>query len=289
MRAGENFELAGARELDTSHTWSYFAPQSDEYICTPINGKVQLGSVNHETNNQYLVHFGEQVVTLRTLLHRYNKLSSEQVVPSAVANTYQAIEKIVGRLPLQPGYISSGYSTAQKQLVGTANYNFVNMTTIAFISNAFLGYRGATNYTFNVSSNTRMSDVRTFRALNSTAAVNSTTTVITSTSQLARAAVSVAGGGGSALTNQNTQSGMNVAFPMFTQYKFLSTNPSCGNVPGTGDPEMLSLQFALPFPSTTVTDSVILNTYMAAAPDFTLMYFVNAPTLWVYTSFPAAV
>jgi len=289
VRAGENFELAGARELDTSHKWSYFVPQSDEYICTPINGKVQLGTVSSDTSNEYLVHFGEQVVSLRTLLHRYNKLTSEQVVPSTVANTYQTIEKIVGRLPLHPGYISSGYSTANKQtLPGSYGYNYANMTTMSFISNAYLGYRGATNYTFNVSSNTPMSDVRAFRALNSTAAVNSGTTVISSTSQFAKAAVSVAGGGGSALTNQKTQSGLNVAFPMFTQYKFLSTNPSCGNVPGTGDPEMLSLQFALPYPSTTVTDSIILNTYVAAAPDFTLMYFVNTPTLWVYTSFPDA-
>nr|ULG00048.1 MAG: hypothetical protein [Locarnavirus sp.] len=289
LRAGENFELAGAREMNTAHTWSYFAPQSDEYICTPINGKVQLGTVSSDTSNEYLVHFGEQVVSLRTLLHRYNKLTSEQVVPSAVANTYQAVEKIVGRLPLHPGYTSSGYSTAKKQtLPGSYGYNYANMTTLSFISNAYLGYRGATNYTFNVSSNTPMSDVRAFRALNGLAAVNSTTSVIASTSQFAKAAVSVAGGGGSALINQRTQSGLNVAFPMFTQYKFLSTNPSCGNVPGTGDPEMLSLQFALPYPTTTVTDSVILNTYIAAAPDFTLMYFVNTPTLWVYTNFPDA-
>ncbi|APG78918.1 hypothetical protein [Beihai picorna-like virus 48] len=289
VRAGENFEFAAPDEIDSSHQASYFSPQSDEYICMPINGKVVLGNVNKSTDNQYLVHFGEQVVSLRTVLHRFNRLSCDRVAPSGTANTYQVIEKICARLPMTPGYVSTGYSTANKQATGTYGYNFCTFTALAYVANAYIGYRGGVNYTFNVANNVPVKNVVAFRAPNTQVAVNSTTTVVTSNSQLARAATSIAGSAGSALTNQLTQSGLNVMMPMFTQYKFLSTDITKGNVPGSEDPEMLSLKFDLAFPTTTISDSVLINTYVAAAPDFTLLYFINAPSIYIYGTYPAAV
>jgi hypothetical protein len=266
-----------------------FQPQSDEYVCQPINGSVTMGMVNPVTENQYLVHFGEQVVSLRSILHRYSRVTTESFSPSTVSNTFQYVEKIVARLPLTPGYISTGYSVANKQVSGTANYNYCSMTPLSWISNMFLCYRGGVNYTFNVGNSTPIKDVHVFRGYNVQAELVVDSVVIASSSQFNRAAISISGSRGSAITNQLTQSGINVMFPMFSHYKFLSTDPSKGNVPGAEDPDMLSLKMSLPYPTTTITDDIVVNTYVASAPDFSLHFFVNIPSLFVYANYPTAV
>lgn len=288
VRAGDNFEFADPTDVDTSHTMSYFVPQSEEYISKPINGKVQLGDVAHGTDKQYLVHFGEQVVSLRSVLHRMNRLECERIIPSSSANTFQQVEKIAARLPKCPGYNPNGTSVANKQGTGTYNYNFCNMTSLVYLANAFLGYRGSTNYTFNLGNNTPIKEVVTFRAQNTSAGLNTLNATITTSSQFAREGCGPSCETGASLTNQITQAGVNVAYPMFTYWKFLSTDPNKGNVPGAEDPEMLTMRFNLAFPSTTITDNVIISTYVAAGPDFSLHFFMNSPSLYVYTTYPAA-
>lgn len=288
VRAGHNFEFADPSDIDNTHQMSYFVPQSEEYISKPINGKVQLGDVSHGTKKQYLVHFGEQVVSLRSVLHRMNRLECERIIPSSSANTLQQVEKIVARQPKCPGYITSGTSVANKQATGTFNYNFCNMTALCYISNAYLGYRGSTHYTFNLGNNTPIKEIVTFRAQNTNAGLNTLNSTITTSSQFSREATGPSCETGASLTNQITQAGVNVAFPMYTYWKFLSTDSDRGNVPGPEDPEMMTMRFNLAFPSTTITDNVIISTYISAGPDYSLHYFLNVPSLYVYNTYPAA-
>lgn len=289
IRGGPNMEFANPDDIDFTHRGSYFAPQSEDYISIPINGKVTLGAVTQRTDNQYLVHFGEDIKSFRQLLHRYNKLMTDYATPSVVANTFQQVVKMVPRLPMTPGYSNLGYHTANKQGVGTTTYNFCEFTLLAYLANAYIGYRGSVNYTFNCGSNIPSKNVYIARYPGTTASFTSNSTVVTSLSQLARAACTSAGCQGAAVTNQLTQSGINVTCPMYVKEKFLPTDPFKGNTSSTVDKDYLRLQVDLPFPTTTMTDNVTVTTYVAAGADFSLHYFLNAPTLYVYNTYPAAV
>jgi hypothetical protein len=287
IKGGSNIEFANPAEIDNTHTNSYYAPQSDEYISTPVNGKVTLGSVKHDTRGQYVTHFGEDVKSFRQMLHRYNKLMTDYASPSSTPNTYQYIVKTLPRLPMTPGYCNIGYHTANKQVSGTAPYNFCEFTLLAYLANAFLAYRGSVNYSFNVDGNVAAGNMTAARykgtGANFTTVSNTTTTL----SQLARAATTVSGLKGMALTNQLTQAGLNVTCPMYVKERFLPTDPFKGNLPPSGD-ECLRLQVDLPFPSTTTSGNVLVHTYVATGPDFSLHYFLNAPTLYYYSTYPAA-
>lgn len=287
IRGGSNIEFANPAEIDNSHTNSYFAPQSDEYISIPVNGKVTLGNVNHDTKGQYVTHFGEDIKSFRQMLHRYNKLMTDYAAPSTTPNTYQYMVKTLPRLPMTPGYCNIGYHTANKQVSGTTSYNFCEFTLLAYLANAYIGYRGSVNYTFNVDGNIAAGNMTAARFAGSGANFTTTSSTATTLSQLARASTTVSGLKGMALTNQLTQAGLNVTCPMYVKEKFLPTDPFKGNQPSAGD-DILRLQVDLPFPTTTASGNVLVHTYVATGPDFSLHYFLNVPTLYYYGTYPAA-
>lgn len=287
IRGGENIEFANPDDIDNTHTNSYFAPQSDEYVSKPVNGRVTLGNVNQDIKGQYVTHFGEDIKSFRQMLHRYNKLMTDYATPSTTANTYQYVVKTLPRLPMTPGYCNIGYHTANKQATGTAAYNFCEFTLLAYLANAYIGYRGSVNYSFNVDGNVAAGNMTAARYASTGANFTTISTVTTSLSALARAATTIGGLKGMALTNQLTQSGLNVTCPMFVREKFLPTDPFKGNQAPSGD-EVIRLQVDLPFPSTTTNGNVLVHTYVATGPDFSLHYFLNAPTLYYYNTYPAA-
>lgn len=290
LRGGDNFEYAFPDEIDQSHKMSYFAPQSEEYISSPVNGKISLGNVSHGTEKQYLVYFGEQILSIRQLLHRTCKLSTEISKVSGTANTIEDTRKIVARLPMSPGYNQYGYYTANKQTTGTYNYNFVEFTPLAYLTNAYIGFRGSVHYSFNVNSNVPIYNIRTFREQHNQTILNNEADVFTTSSQFAQTTLDGAGARGLAVTNQLTQAGVNVSFPMFNNAKFLPTDPTCGNKPDlvVTDYDMLVLKADYQYP-TPANGAMVINTFVSAGPDFSLFYFLNAPTIYVYNTMPTGV
>ena len=289
IRAGDNFEYAFPEEIDPDHVLSYFGPQSEDYISAPVNGKIKLGDVSQDTKNQYLIYFGEQVVSLRQLLHRTCRLSQEISLASTTANTFQDTRKVVARLPMTPGYNQWGYYTANKQATGTYNYNFVEFTPIAYIANAYVGYRGSIHYSFNVTSSSEVKNIRTYRDQTNQVAFNNEADVFTSTGQFARANLDRAGTRGMSVTNQLTQAGVSVSFPFFNNAKFLATDPDLGNKPDKvmSDYDMLVMKADYDYP-VAANANMIVTTYVAAGPDFSLFYFLNAPSVYQYNSVPTA-
>lgn len=291
IRGGSNFEFAFPDNIDNLHKDSWFVAQSDEYQTNPVNGKVVLGQTTHSTDKQYTVYFGEQVVSMRTLLHRMCKLSQETTTSTGVANTVEIAKKVVARLPMTPGYLDVGYYSANKIYgTGTYGYNFVEFTPIAYLAPAYIGYRGSVNYSFNVTGAKAINSIKTYRNQDVLASFGTTGTVVTSTSQYARARLTSSGARGLALTNQLTQSGVNVVLPMFSNSKFLSTQANAGNAPGNygTDVDMLTIETDFPYP-TSANTSICVDTYVGAGPDFSLCFYLNVPSLYTYNSQPTAV
>jgi len=198
-------------------------------------------------------------------------------------------------MPTTPGFTSNGLSTANQIVgTGTSDYNFVQFTPLSWVSNAFLCYRGSVNRTFNIVGSTPVGAMRCYRVNDAYVAkiVNTRNDISASTnSKVSRAALYMAGSAGQALTDQRTNAGLNVQFPMFTNSIFQSTDPSfaeVGNMVDGSYYDSLGLTVDAPYPSSTAVNQ-LLNSYVAAGTDYSLHFFLNVPTVWLYNSEPTAV
>nr|ULF99925.1 MAG: hypothetical protein 2 [Marnaviridae sp.] len=295
VRAAPNMEFASPDDIDYTNTTSYFAPQSDVYSSDTMTDQFQAGGKTDTTKNEYLVHFGENILSLRQLLRRYTHLSLNAFPSPSTAGVYGVAFKRLCRMPQTPGYSPIGTENANKVIgVGTAPYNYVDFTPIAYVSNAFLATRGSLNYTFNFADNTPIKSLRAVRdsSVDSTATYGVTTVTTSTINAIARAPLTSirSGGAGQALTNQLTQSGLNVQFPMYSRFKFHSTNPlfaDQGSPVDGSNVDSLIVYAEYPYPGN-ISDSYLVNTYVGAGTDFSLHYFLNVPTLYLYPSLPTA-
>ena len=262
---------------------------------TIITDKVEVGETASTTDKQYLVHFGENILSMRQVLRRISKLSTDYWPTTGTRASYRYGYKRVLRLPPGPGFQPNAYTTANKLVgVGTYGYSYVHMTPIAWLANGFLATRGSTNYVFNVGANLPIKHARVMRLTSETAAYRFGTveTAVATNSQMARASLTYGGQCGTAMTNQLTNAGLSVQCPMFSKLKFQSTDPNYA-ILGVGTDESNVDSFQLmcdyPFPAAAVTDGYIVNTYVGAGTDFSLYFFLNVPTVYRYSALPSAV
>ncbi len=295
VRGAENLEFANPDEIDSTNTLSFFQPQSEEFNLNNVVQEVELGDVSNDVSSQYMTHFGENIKSLRQVLRRYSKHESLLLGNGGTpANSYSFWFLRFLRLPTSPGFQTGALNYANKIVgSGIAPYNFVHFTPLSFISNAFLCYRGSVNRTFNIAGSTDSGSIRCYRMNNNYPAILLNSRLdfpITSNGSLSRAATYVSGACGQALTDQRTQAGVNVQFPMFTNSIFQSTDPAftvAGNSIDGSDGDSLGVLVDLFYPSTTST-SQICNCYIAAGTDFSLHFFLNVPTVWIMSTYPTA-
>lgn len=295
-RGAENLEYACPDNVDSTNLFSFYQPQSEEYNLVNTTNNVVLGEAKSDVSSQYMTHFGENIKSLRQLLRRYSKHETLLLGNGSVpANNYSYWLCRFMRLPTSPGYQTGGLSTANKIVgTGTSSYNYVHFVPLAWVSNAFLCYRGSVNRTFNIFGSTNSGAIRCFRNSNGmpTSITNSRVdNAATTNSTISRSALVASGSVGQSLTDQRTQAGVNVQFPMFTNSIFQSTDPArtiSGSSVDGSDRDVLVVTVDEFYPSTVSTNQ-LLNSYVAAGTDFSLHFFLNAPVVWLQSSLPAAV
>jgi len=301
VRAGEDLELANPTEIDPTKSLSYYAQQSEEFTEDSEGDPFPLGPTGTPDDRQYLVHYGERILSMRQLLRRYDLHTMEIFNPSVAAGSLSTLRKKVFKMPMSPGYCDFGYGLA-KGLVTTATsypYNWCAMTLLAYLSPAFLVYRGSTNWTFNLNSQTKV--MGTFRAVRdnigatgtyASIAVDVSTVGTTSLGSSFSKVITTrpSGRAGSSLINANTQSGLNVQLPNMSPFKFCSTHTAYANFGQTKDASLLdSLIVEADWGnSVTANEAQQVYTYVAAGTDFNLHYFLNVPTFYVYSGIPLA-
>ncbi len=295
VKAGKDLEFANPTDEDHGNRFSFFTPQSAELSVEGTEDKITLAPVLSEPDKQYLVHFGENIRSMRQLLRRYEYHSIDGITPTNTVNQYSYWIKYFKRMPMSPGYCPSAYNSANKLSgPGTYPYNFCNMTMLSWFSNMYLAYRGSVNWTFNPTSQRLLSNLRAFRspAFVGSNGVLTYTGDYTTPSRIASSVYNRSPGtGGQALTNQNTQAGLNIQCPHYSIYKFQSTNPILANQGmdsdgSTYDNFIIEGEFTTP--TTLDLSTVSIHGYCAAGTDFSLLYFLNTPTVWYYSSAPTA-
>lgn len=290
VRGAENLEFANPCSVRKGY--SPWTVQADT-ITTSATSSV-LGAPSHVDDNQYLVNFGEKILSLRQLLRRMTLVGVTTPV-AASGQDFYIVQKYFNRIPPYFGYDPDGIHQA-KGVVNTGTtykFNFVNTTPLNWILPAFLGYRGSTNWSFNVDSSAPISHVRAMRLnLNSQpssavaldAFVTGTVTGTPSANAQFFYTKVNAGVAGSALTNQRTNAGLNVQCPMYTRYKFSGTSvnrATSSNNGDDGDLDMFCMEVLL---NNTAVGPKAVDTriwsYCGVGTDFNVLYFLNVPTMW---------
>lgn len=290
VRGAENLEFANPRNVDDLYTMSFYQAQCDD------GTSVSAGKVKSDPTDQYHVYFGENIRSLRQLLRRYqyHSLSAHTCLQSANQAMHRCY-RYVHRMPESPGYFSNGMNLAQTIVApsSTYGYNFCQMTYLSYFSNLYLCYRGTTNQTYNVLTSNEYIDC--FYAYRRPTFVSSNTgvaSVVTNTvNEAARIGTWNAGGSGMAITNTKTTAGLNIQFPSYNLFKFLSTDPTVGNVgslyESTADDHAV-VGFLVKTQPNTPDKQYLMQRYVAAGTDFSLVFFINTPTLFIYSTYPNA-
>jgi ribosomal protein L23 len=125
---------------DVSTTMQPYSPETEIIAAKSVNAQTNLNKV----------YFGEEIISLKTLLMRYNMHSVLTRMTSS--NT----EILNGRRCMFP-YLRGNVAGAV-DVIGTANYNFCNTVLLHWVVSAFAGWRGSIRYSlssFGSTGNTR--------------------------------------------------------------------------------------------------------------------------------------
>lgn len=291
-RAAENFELANPR---TVPNYSTFQVQADCYTESDYTTTQVIGSgVNNPMPDRYLVNFGECVRSLRQLMRR-TTLVGVNTVPTDTTDDFSVIQYRFMKIPPAYGFDPSGLHSAKGLVVTASNFpfNYTNTTPMAWILPAFVAYRGSTTWTFNVEGPTAYGHVRVWRSNQSGADSGITVTSAAKGTGSANAAFFLSncdsGAAGQSLTNQLTNAGMSVGCPNYGNHRFQSTWPRAATHPPNVDDSQFD-EFVLEVVADAVTGvadkGLRIWSYNGIGVDFGLHFFLNVPTMWIYSAVP---
>lgn len=305
VRAAENFEFANPKSFlgDSSTTPppSFFAVQSKDEVDTESQ-VVPLGDDGVMHPHRYAMHFGEQVVSLRNLLHRMSIYDTCTPFNQA-ATKFSWFGKSYSKLPPMYGYDPAGLSSVNKLLVaGTAAFNCTPTHPIIYIGMMYAGMRGGINYTANIGADLYpyVGDIRVQRITDTTSAANrrgrttSNLNTGTNSSVTSRFINNTFGSGigGAAFTNSQTNGAVSWNYPHLAGTNFLYTDPYAaisGNANDQSDQECVFMEILVKqAAANTVTDLLTITTYAGTGVDFTCLWWLCCPTLDYYTSNPVA-
>lgn len=291
MRGGSDLEFANPTSIPTQYT--YFTPQSQEIDyeepeCVTITKPKQ-------DPNRFLINFGESMVSTRQLLRRFNFYKTIKAIPGSTSSLIKFVVEH-GRFPVSLGYDPNGL---EKEAANVA-YNFCAHTPLTWMSLCYIGYRGSINYSYNVRTTTvqgtglSLDHIAVYREPGDTRSVasylnNTLLTAADNPSEAARAAMNnYYVGGGMALTNQKTQAGLQVSYPMYNLYRFMSCSPDYASL-GIGydasDEDTFKLETYYNSSSAASSSNIFVDAYVAIGADFNFIFYLNAPQCY-YTPIP---
>ncbi len=301
VRGGDDFEFANPADHigcdSTPKVPSFFALQAEDITSvTPTLYTLGMKSVPHP--ERYGQNFGEAINSLRAIVHRH-VTQDTTVIESVAVNTLSSIAKILRIMPYTPGFDpdASSYVSANKVVAasGNAPYCMNTMTHMPYVANMYLGYRGGANYVLTPGYDNHGSVVSDFRATRWTTsatdpqyrfqkpfgAVLNTTTVSTRAYQLNRNLYGTDGLAGMAITNTDTNGSLTVQLPDFKQTNFSLADPTnflMGTSADGTNKQAVLVQWLVKTNAATA-ENLTLQTQVAAAPDFTCLFWLCCPTV----------
>lgn len=284
--------IAWYSQSEVSVTSKDFKPKGDSDM--PAN------DADDEEDCLTLVTFGEQMGSIRALMHRMN-ISFATVADFGTSNqTYAYMNNLINMFPPPPG--EQSYSNAIHTSSTAVAVNFSTMTPLNWFTPCFAGRRGSINWSVNYHSVDQGNQVCIFRTPMTVA--DSTTykaagyvTAANNQNQFAFYSTQLKTNSGGFLGHTRTQQGVTVQVPFMSPYRFHDTKPSTV-IAGVGNltPYQEYDSFAIwswfcPYALVNSASGAQIPrantmTYSCGAgPDFNLFFFTGVPTIqYVYYS-----
>lgn len=306
VSAADNFELCNPAshlgESTSSPPPSFFTVQSADKVDTTVS-TVDFGDTGAKHPHRYSLNFGEQVVSLRTLLHRMSIYDNSQGFGSS-ATKFVIFTKSLSRLPPSFGYDPIGLSSAFKiRIPGTNSpFNYTPTHPITYVAAMYGGFRGGINYTANVGTDLTpyVGDVRVNRITDNTypayrrggvfSTLNSSATSSLSTRFVNMSNELNPGCAGAAFTNTQTNGAVSWNMPQMSGVNFNFADPSAamaGNTYDQTDLECSTLSINLKQQTAdTSARALTVTTYAGTGVDFTCLWWLCCPVVEYYSSIP---
>jgi len=300
IRGADNLTFNNPKEYPS---WQWVAQGDTKMVnFKPIGDTaMMLTEADEEEDQLTLVHFGEQISSIRTMLHR-SVLSMVRIAPSGGSSAYEVFNPTMNMRPPPIGTQSYSNNLNTTTTGSAAAVNYVGQHGINWFVPCFAGWRGGVNW--HVSVNTRGVDVSntyytrspytgaTAGAYANQFAVAPGTYVNEVAAQYTKYHDTAAG---ALITHTRTNQGHSVQVPFMSPYRFHSTKPSevivgAGN--DTPYQKYEAWKMFSPYNSlaqtTVATDSSRQqwwSFYAATAPDFNVFFFTGIPTLVAFSDY----
>lgn len=294
IRGAENFEVANPACLPTytSKYTMWRAQSSDRPYQTEESSTVSLGETSTQPKHRYLQNYGEHIKSLRQLLRRTTFIECRQF-PTVGTNDIYVVGETMTRIPRSYGFDRFGLDTTTGLLsTNPEKFSHVKLSPICWVTNAFVGVRGSVNWTFNVDGQgLALGNITVRRDPMDTAAPkynNFSGTTTADGSGFAAVGYNYIrdGTAGEILTNQITQSGINVQIPMYNNYNFESADlvreTTWGYKDGS-DRSSFSYDITSSKQGTTLNATRVYK-YASIGTDYNLHFFLHTPVVYTYNS-----
>lgn len=240
--------------------------------------------------NSSLVYIGEKFVSLRNILRRVS-FSDVVINTSDSTNEFTVFRHFHPFIPRFRGYDPNGNDIAKGVILTAVNfpYNYANVTPYNWLAYCYRGYRGSSNWTYNQNGSNLMSHIRAQRINNSNLSSNNrvVNTLVNATSNgvFNDFVINSTGNGheGESLLNQNTQTGLQVQYPMYSRFRMRTTDPAQVNTGSTYDGTNLECalleEIYSPKIQTSFAQAGYIEKHFGIGTDFSFVFFLNIPTV----------
>jgi len=290
-RCGESIEFAAPTNLDNNIV--PYNIQSDEVDYDVNTNCINMGETPTSTDpNINLIYNGEAIQSIRTLINR-SGYHRRCCLNSILATQATTLRSKFSRYPLYPGYDPNGINSADGLLsLLPEPYNYVNWHPLSWFQMCFIGSRGSVNW--HVSPNyekiykltiDRISDTRTVADYN---ILNQHPVLSSENERLASILDNSAQGpAGVSFTNPRTQTCVSACVPYYSRFKMYSNSIETRTLGTSYDDSDLDSVYATgEIVSSTAGAMQGMDIYVSGGPDFSLIFFLNCPTLYRMTTIP---
>lgn len=307
LRAADDFEYANPAERigpDTiNRVPNLYALQAEDHT-EIVPSYVCVGSKAVVSAERYGQNYGENIASLRTLLHRSQVMDTYSTGNFPV-NTAGVLLKTLKIMPYPPGYNVNAATLANVVLLpaGTANFSFGYMTHMPYITSMYLAYRGGANYTITPQAD-NYGNVGDFRVSRATSIPLSTVYRLGGYNGSVALAASLStrakffnydhftdGFGGMAITSTATNGSVTIQIPDYKKFNFSLADPAnyyAGSSKDGTDVQTVIVEMLQVNQGSDNIAGTTLQTEVCAAPDFTCLFFLCCPTLDFANAAPVA-
>jgi len=255
---------------------------------------IEVGPPSKPIENMYDIVYGERIVSFRQLIKRMNM---SYAIDFRNATTDYATQFLVmGRFPPSYGYNTSAILSA-KGIINTAasfGFEWATLSPLTWLTPCYVGQRGSINYAVSYAPMTGSArpEINIQRAPSDSSIANSfgsssAVGVNYSSFGNARAGDYAHMVNGGSIACGYTNHGFEFQVPMLAQYKFQSTRVTQGTTRNTDDgSDKGCVILRIRSRPLQYQDGYIV--YSGAGTDFNLIFFLNVPTVYLYTSVPLA-